>query len=197
MPSVTPERFSFSGYLSLPWRTSAIRSLSSRPPRIGHTRPTLSRYHISVPVRSNRYVINVQCLRCPAFHASHVYPDLSSSPTYPLLLFDARQIRSYREFLPHSFLHRNLHLSSLTYLIRPSSTALEIYSTLIIPPPPLPSTSFIGDSSPIDSSSLLSHPPFWILLLAHFPSALAAPRFLNLSIRTRYPTWIPSSLDHL
>lgn len=132
LPSVTPERFSFSGYLSLPRRTSAIR-FAARPPRIGHTRPTLSRYHISVPVRSDRYVISVQCLRCPAcraFHVSRVYLDLSSCLGIPLLLFDAEEIRFSRALLPHSFLHRNLHLSSLTYLVLLCS-AFEIHSTLI------------------------------------------------------------------
>jgi len=40
LPSVTPERFSFSGYLSLPRRTSAITSPGAATSHLGHTRPT-------------------------------------------------------------------------------------------------------------------------------------------------------------
>lgn len=119
LPSVTPERFSFSGYLSLPRRTSAIRFAARRPPRIGHTRLTLSRYHICVPVRSDRYVISVQCLR--SVPRSVLRPSSSISHQDYVFPYYFSMLERYvsPECSSPSFVFTlyNIHLSSLTYLV--------------------------------------------------------------------------------
>jgi len=122
LPSVTPERFSFSGYLSLPRRTSAITSRGAATSHLGHTRPT-SRYHISVPARSDRYVISVQCIPRAARSTPLLYDPSSSpriSPRYYFPMLGRYGIP------PRSFLHRNLHLSSLTYLSLPLPLPLTL-----------------------------------------------------------------------
>lgn len=136
---------------------------------MGHTRLMLSRYHISVLVRSDHYVISVQrpppcCPACvPRF--ARLYLDLSSQRINPYKLFGAQG----DTFLPHSFLHTViLHLSSLTYLVSPRSaleTARNLYST-----PLFSFLSRLSSTRSIKEPSLsISHRP----LESPFPSTVA------------------------